>query len=248
MPARKCATCDVEVRDQVIVCKRCERECRRRLVDQAAHLSELLLELRRQTRKQQLLKSAGMVWRIPFDDQASRLIRRQAQLLAGWTTTLIRMQPPTLGPWCSQACEHPSCKVTRDTQPPAASVPAQSTWLASKVGSIRSRVEVKLLLEAIRKLDRDIIRLVDLPTNRSQIHVGPCPNVWPLPQGGQEHCPGQIDAHFPLDVEDECYLICGACEERWPSWQWNRTGSRILGRAEQLEQQAALAKMIGGAA
>ena len=248
MAARRCATCDIEVRDQLIICKRCERECRRYLVNQAAYYAELQLELRRETRKHELFKSAGLQWRIPFNDQASRLIRRQQTLLAGWTTTLTRMRPAPAGPWCSQACKHGSCKAARDHRPPAGSVAAQSIWLAMHVGFLRRRVESKLLLEALRRLDRDVINLVDLPANRSRVHVGPCPNVWPVAGGGQEHCPGQVDAHFPLDVEAPCHMVCSACGEQWPSWQWNRVGSRILGRAEQLQQQAALARSIGGAA
>lgn len=248
MAARRCATCDIEVRDQVVTCRRCERECRRRLVDQAAHHAELNLELRREVRKHELLKSAGLTWRIPFNDQASQLIRRQQTLLAGWTATLTRLRPAPAGPWCSWACKHPSCKAARDLRPPAASVAARSTWLAMHVGFLRRRVESKLLLEAVRKLDRDVIRLVDLPANRSQIHVGPCPNVWPLEDGGTEYCPGEVDAQFPLDPAEPCHMVCSACGQLWPSWQWNRIGSRILRRAEQLEQQAALAKAIGGAA
>jgi len=248
MPARKCSTCDVEVRNQVVICKRCEQELRRRLIDQAAHLSQLNLELRREVRKHQLLKSAGLAWRIPFNDAASQLIRRQSMLLAGWTQTVGRHIRPLPGPWCGRACTHPSCKAMRTRRPPAPSVPSRSIWLASFVGQLRRRQESRLLLEALRKLDHAVIALVDLPANRSRIHVGPCPNVWTLDDGGVEYCPGEVQAIFPLDERAPCYMTCQACQERWPSWQWNRVGSRILGRAEQLERQAKLAKAIGGAA
>ena len=42
MTARRCATCDIPIQDQIIICRRCEQECRRRLHDQAGHLGELL--------------------------------------------------------------------------------------------------------------------------------------------------------------------------------------------------------------
>ena len=226
MTVRRCTTCDIPIQDQIIICKRCEQECRRRLTDQAAHLTQLNVELRRETRKHELLKAAGLQWRIPFNDQASELIRRQDGLLGAWTATVAEML---------------------DQQPPDPSVTARSTWLAGKVALLRRRTESARLLEAVRHLDKAVIRLIDLPVNRTTIPVGPCPNLWPT-DTGTENCPGQIDAHFPLDAAEPCHMECTACKESWPSWQWNRVGLRILGRTAQLERQAQLAKAIGGAA
>lgn len=247
MPARKCGTCDVEVRDQVAICRRCESELRRRLVDQPEHRAQLELELRRETRKHELLKAANLEWRIPFNDAASELIRDQAKLIGGWVASLAKLTPPILGPACDRACTHRSCNIVRRDRPPTGELRARSVWLAGRVGMLRRRPEVRAMLEAFRRLDRDIITLVDLPANRQRIHVGPCPEM--RERGyGPEHCPGQVDAVFPLDNEAPCHMECSACGERWPSWQWNRTGSRILARAEQLEAQQQLAKTIGGAA
>lgn len=243
-PKRVCGTCNTEVRDQVMICRRCEQELRRRLVDQSAHRGELELELRREARKHQLLKAANLDWRIPFDDRASQLLAEQRLLLARWVLQLQRMAAPAVGPWCSRACRHDSCATMRRTRPPAPHVAARSIWLMLNVGMLRRRVEARLILEAFRRLDRDVITLIDLPADRARVHVGPCPNVHP----DGVHCPGQVHAHFPLEVSETCYMVCGACEERWPSWQWNRAGSRILERVDQLERQAALAKQIGGAA
>ena len=171
MAARRCATCDIEIHDQIIICRRCERELRRRLHSQAGHLAQLNVELRRETRKHELLKTAGLQWRIPFNDQASRLIRRQATLLASWTVTVINMLPPT------------------ERRPAAPTVPVISVWLASQVAMLRRRIESQQLLEAIRQLDRAVILLIDLPVNRSTIPVGPCPNLWPTGTGGTDYCP-----------------------------------------------------------
>jgi len=246
-PKRACATCQAELRDLVVICRRCEQELRRRLVDQSAHRSELELELRREARKHQMLKAANLDWRIPFDDRASQLLTRQRNLLAKWVQLVARVRPPLAGPWCSRACNHGSCAAIRRTNLPGPGVPGRSTWLAFNVGILRRRIESRLILEAFRRLDHDVVALIDLPADRARIHVGPCPNVWPAGDT-VELCPGQVHAHFPLEDSEPCYMVCDACSERWPSWQWNRTGSRILARVEQLEQQEALAKSIGGAA
>lgn len=246
---RTCGTCNIEVRDQVVICRRCEQELRRRLVDQSAHRGELELELRREARKHEMLRAANLDWRIPFDDRASQLLDRQRNLLGKWVQLVAKLRPPLAGPWCSRACKHPSCATIRRTNLPGSAVAARSIWLAMSAGMLRRRIEARLILEAFRRLDRDVVALIDLPADRARIHVGPCPNVWPTGGGANtEHCPGQVHAHFPLEESEPCYMVCGACEERWPSWQWNRTGSRILDRVEQLEKQAELAKVIGGAA
>ena len=204
------------------------------------------MEFRRETRKHELLKAAGLQWRIPFNDQASELIRRQDGLLGAWTATVAKILPPLAGPWCKK-CQHPSCRIVHYRRNPAPSVPARSIWLAAKVAMLRRRIESAPAPRSHPHLDKAVIRLIDLPANRSTIPVGPCPNLWPT-DTGTENCPGLIDAHFPLEDSAPCHMECSACGESWPSWQWNRVGLRILGRAAQLERQAQLAKAIGGAA
>lgn len=62
--------------------------------------------------------------------------------------------------------------------------------------------------------------IIDAPTNRTTIPVGPCPET---------ACPGEVRAHIPADPNQTAHMTCtGPQHHRLETWQWARAGQRIL--------------------
>jgi hypothetical protein len=221
---RTCATCLRPVRSQLQICRHCEAELRRRLANQAAFAEDLQAEYTRQTRKVEVLRQRGLSFPILFEAQASKLLARQQSVLWYWMRKTLqahrRLQPPMR--W---------------------TVPIMAGYLVGNLSVWRRKKEAGQMLIDFRDLDAEIVALIDLDPMRTTIHVGPCPNKWTT-EGGEDWCPGQVDAFVPADEAAPAYMRCAACGAEWPSWQWNRAGDRINARAGQLQRQRDLARQI----
>ena len=92
------------------------------------------------------------------------------------------------------------------------------------------------LAELATDIDRHTRRgqqLIDIPSAKAHIHVGPCPEL----DTEGEHCTGQIIAWFPTDPTQRPLLQCNTCETRWLPEQWHRAGLAI-GREKQRQADA----------
>jgi hypothetical protein len=219
---RTCATCPRPVRSQLHICRVCEAELRRRLANQAAYRGDLELEYLRMTQKAEAVRRRiGINFPILFEAQASKLLTRQYQLLRHWMRRTLEAH-------------------RRLDAPRHWTVPIMAGCLVGNLSVWRRKKEAGQMLVEFRDLDADVVALIDLDPMRTSIHVGPCPNKWPT-DGGLEWCPGQVEARVPADEKLPAYMRCAACNEQWPSWQWSRTGAKIISRAEDLERQKQLA-------
>jgi hypothetical protein len=239
---RKCATCDHPIRSSALrLCIRCQSELRRRLGNQAWAQEQLLVEYRKQAHKQARARAAvGHVEPIPFDNRASQLLLRQAKLLKRHAGTMqrIRREPPMLGPTC-RACRHRSCRTIRAGVLLSSSVPAMALYLARNLELLKRNHFGQTLLEQLRPLDEQVLRIVDLPEMRTRFLAGPCPKII-----DDVPCPGRVDACIPADERLGGWLECKTCGATWPSWEWTSAGQAILARETQLQLQAAIAEQL----
>jgi hypothetical protein len=134
-------------------------------------------------------------------------------------------------------------RVLRDPDP---SVAVMGGYLTANLSVLRRKTEAGQMLRDLRALDADVFTLIDLPAHRSRMHVGPCPNTWAVDNDEThlEHCPGQVDAYVPADETAPAYMRCDACGAEWPARYWPDVGASIIARAEELEQQRTLARMV----
>lgn len=229
MKERYCETCGHQIRaNNLAICRRCEEELRRRLGNQAAHCSELETEYLRQTRKAETIRRGGFSFPILYEAQARRLLDRQLRLLKTWVSAVVERRS--------------NLRV-----PHGCTVPILGGWLAGNLSALRRNTKAAEILRDIRLLDQDIFTLIDLPATRTKVHVGPCPNSWPVEESGQtrlEHCPGQIDAYVPADETAPAYMRCDACAAQWPSRYWSDVGEDINARASEIQRRNDLAKSL----
>lgn len=233
MKERICETCPRPIRaNNLAICRNCEAELKRRLGNQASHRHDLEIEYLRQTRKAEVLRRGGFEFPILFEAQARKLLERQLQLLKSWLWQLIEIDAKR---------KHPTLIAPR-----SCTVPVLGGWLIGHLSVLRRKAEAGKMLRDIRSLDADVFTLIDLPATRTKVHVGPCPNTWPVDddQTRREHCPGQVDAYVPADETAPAYMRCDACAAEWPSRYWSDIGADIIARAEELNRQRDLARMV----
>lgn len=242
---RTCVTCAKPVRKSFLLCHDCERRLVRQLGDQAAHLEDLQLERRRQVRKQAPNDGGRSSSQpLPFLPEAGGLIDDQRALLVKWVKRVfgewgVRSSRTITGPLCA-SCWHSSCREIRRSFWPAGSVASMASELAVAVPAIRTRDELPVLAADVRQLVGRIMAVIDSPQDRTRIHVGPCPNVWPTDEGKQA-CPGEVTAVVPADDSEPAWMTCSACAEVWDTTQWTRTGHRVIQRQQQIADQKARA-------
>jgi hypothetical protein len=222
--------------NNLAICRHCENELRRRLGDQAAHRDDLELEHRRQVRKAEATRRAGLSFPILFVEQASRLLKRQLALLEMWVWRLIDRDLRRKRRVQGYTVMRPAL-----TMPRARSVPVFGAWLATHLSVLRRRVDAADMLRELRALDAEIITLIDLPAMRTNLRVGPCPKKWPT-DDGEQHCPGEVFAYVPADETAPAYMRCDACGAEWPSRYWFDAGDDIIARALELDHQRELAE------
>jgi len=242
MVDRKCATCDHPIRSSALrLCIRCQTELRRRLGAQTWAREQLLVEYRMQAHKQARGRGgAGHEGPIPFDNRAALLLLRQAKMLRWYADTVqrVRGEESPFGPTC-RACRHRSCKAIRAGILLSSSVPAMALYLLRNLELLKRNHFGQTLLERLRLLDGQVLRIVDLPEMRTRFRVGPCPKILDgVP------CTGRVDACIPADERLGGWLECKTCGTTWPSWEWTSAGQAILARETQLRLQAAIAEQL----
>jgi hypothetical protein len=105
---------------------------------------------------------------------------------------------------------------------PADNPTAMAMWLLKYHDSIRLDPAGPDIAEAVHGIKVRIMEVVDHPTTRSWFKVGMCPD---------DPCPGEVWVHLPAeDLGEPATMVCRACGHVWPTWEWNRTGMRILKR------------------
>jgi hypothetical protein len=245
----QCQSCGAAVQDTV-VCGRCESDTRTRLTQQETWRQELLTVLARQTRTQAAndggrAANLTLAWAqmgdrfldtidgkelkqilasLPPAQRAANTLRAQRELLLEWVRAL-------------------GADYARDV-----SVTTLALYLLEHLHIIRKHETAGDYTNRLRNLETRIIQTIDLPTERTRVDVGPCPNLWPNEQGHTEPCPGQITAHFPRDLDQPAMMRCNACKAEFDTTQWTRVGILIQRRKEELERQRALAQQFIGKA
>jgi hypothetical protein len=245
----QCQSCGAAIQDTVI-CGRCESDTRTRLANQETLRRELLTVLARMTRTEAAndggrAASLTLAWAqmgdrfldtidgkelrkilasLPPAQRAAKAIYAQRALLTGWCRTM-----------------------TPDYRTDAP-VHTMATHLWLNMPAIRIHETAGDYANRLYRLNLHILQVIDLPTERTRVDVGPCPNLWPNDQAQLEPCPGQITAHFPRDHDQPAMMRCNACKAEFDTTQWTRVGILIQRRKEQLEQQRALAQQFIGKA
>jgi hypothetical protein len=245
----QCQSCGAAVQDTVI-CGRCESDTRTRLAAQETYRRELLTVLARMTRTEAAndggrAASLTLAWAqmgdrfldsidgkelkqilasLPPAQRAANTLRAQRELLLEWVRTLF----PT------HFLEAP--------------VQSLASTLYGNMHIIRKHDTAGDYANRLRNLETRIIQTIDLPQDRTRIKVGPCPNLWPDPEGTITPCPGDITAHFPHDKADSPTAKCSACHAEWDATQWTGLDRKMKQRTAQLEQQRTLAQQFIGKA
>jgi hypothetical protein len=249
----QCQACDSEVRDTYI-CPRCESDTRARLQRQGFYYRQLLTVLTRMTRTEALndggrAASLTLAWaqmgdRFLDSIEGAELARILASLPpARRAANAMHSQRSLLVSWCRLL--HEDAGITL----PADLIATMGHHLANNLHILRKHEAAGELVHEIRALETRIVQVIDLPTERTRIKVGPCPNTYPDGDGDDTHCIGEIEAVVPVDVTASAYMKCGTCRAEWPSREWYITGPAIQARKAQLDRQKHLAaQFIGKAA
>jgi hypothetical protein len=243
----QCQSCGAAVQDTVI-CGRCEHDTRARLAAQETYRRQLLTVLARMTRTEAAndggrAASLTLAWAQMGDRFLDSIDGKELkQILASLppaqrAANTLRAQRDLLTEWC---------RAVMPTYPSDASVNAMAGDLYDRMSIIRKHETAGDYANRLRNLETRIIQTIDLPTERTRVDVGPCPNTWPNPEGHTEPCPGQITAHFPRDLDQPAMMRCSACKAEFDTTQWTRVGILIQRRKEQLEQQRTLAQQFIG--
>lgn len=247
MSIRKCASCDEPASDNETICRRCTRQTRHHLADQAAHYEELVVALTRQVKMNAAndggKSSPNLLWSGIGDMYVGRqqsgewvtpdLLKRISASLppARPAADAIHTQRNVLVSWTRLLVEE---EIAPDY--PADSIPALACFIESHLGRLRMHECVGELVDEMRKLARQIMVAIDTPENRTKVHVGPCPHEWveELEGGGAEmvRCDGQVDAIFPRDTEQRPVIRCEMCRSEWTAERWEHVGKEIHKRKQ----------------
>jgi hypothetical protein len=245
----QCQSCGAAVLDTVI-CGRCEHDTRARLTRQETWRRELLTVLARMTRTEAAndggrAASLTLAWAQMGDRFLDTIDGKELkQILASLppaqrAANTLRAQRDLLHEWCRAL----PVDIWSD-----APVSTMARVLLERLHIIRKHDTAGDYANRLRNLETRIIQTIDLPQERTRVDVGPCPNLWPNPEGHTEPCPGQITAHFPRDLDQPAMMRCNACKAEFDTTQWTRVGILIQRRKEELERQKSLAQQFIGKA
>jgi hypothetical protein len=245
----QCQSCGAAVQDTVI-CGRCESDTKARLAAQEGYRRELLTVLARMTRTQAAndggrAANLTLAWAQMGDRFLDTIDGKELKTIlaslppAQRAANTLRAQRDLLTEWCR--------KINPDF-PDEAPVRSMAAHLLHDMHLIRIHESAGDYANRLRALETRIIQTIDLPQERTRVDVGPCPNLWPNPEGQLEPCPGQITAHFPRDLDQPAMMKCSECRAEFDTTQWTRVGILIQRRKEQLEQQRTLAQQFIGKA
>jgi hypothetical protein len=229
---RRCI-CGLPLRNNDTICRNCYRKAEQHLAEQPFYLTELETELARATRK--VAENSGV----------------QVSTETGWTTAgdrfLDTITDDDLRQWDRRARGAAEAiheqrqmlvKWVRLNSAPRipATVPAMSVYLIACLPHLRNSDDAPVLAGDLRRMHEKIVKIIDLPENRTRIHAGPCI---------KEYCPGQVEAIVPADESIPPVMRCRACKVEYPSGQWLRAGVLIERRRVALQGQRELAEAMG---
>jgi hypothetical protein len=246
----QCQACDTPAPSGLSLCGRCESDTRARLTAQETYRRELLTVLARMTRTQAAndggrAASLTLAWAQMGDRFLDTIDGKELkQILASLppaqrAANTLRSQRDLLLDWC---------RTLAFGHNPEWSVVDMATGLLDNLHIIRKHESAGGYANRLRNLETRIIQTIDLPQDRTRIKVGPCPNLWPDPEGTITPCPGDITAHFPHDKADSPTAKCSACHAEWDATQWTGLDRKMKQRTAQLEQQRTLAQQFIGKA
>lgn len=197
-------TCGTPVRD-AFLCKGCSRRLERALGDLPALIEDLDITLTRQgvTGAQSEGKPTKLdAQPSPLHVGAAEVASNLRYVLATSIRYLTEARGIVTGP-----ADNPL---------------SMAHWLFTHHASIRLDPAGPDIASDIHGITTAIMGVIDLPTTRSQFKVGLCP---------EGDCPGEVWVHLPAeDLGEPATMVCRACGHVWPTWEWNRTGMRILKR------------------
>lgn len=177
---------------------------------------------------------------------AAALARQVAMAMPGSTTSEIPLPigrgalkarsilRSRLVGWCRDLAESHSYELPGDT------LPMMAAWLAAYEDDVAMHPAADELADEIHQAIVYAKQIVDLPANRTQFAVGPCPELT---------CSGQVRVFVPAEHTDAlARMECRSCERTWDTTQWSRLGKRIMarqGRDTALLDSASAAILLG---
>lgn len=216
-----CPNCTKPVTNATI-CTTCIRQLRHQL----AALPDLLTDLEITTTRQDNfapqtdIHAGPPVPPLPYNPTAGDHHQTITRSLTAWTSLIhhqdTRQQLPTLTP--NEAIHYLQRAIPRHYADP---------WLAD-------------LANDIDRHTRRARQLVDTPSVKTTIHVGPCPQ----PDNQDGVCGGDIYAWFPTDTTQRPVMQCETCGHQWPPEQWTQAGRAIIGLQARQQQARTLAAAI----
>ena len=155
---------------------------------------------------------------IPLDTRAAEAGWILHNTLASWATLILRVRGRNKA---ATATADTSWAVTSHAHGPAilgTNVTVLAAFLIGYAEHLRHHPEGSAAVEEIGAAVAEVRRCVDLPTHRTVVDVGPCPET---------NCAGQVRAYVPATDGHTAHMACTACHVKWQPWQWNRAGARI---------------------
>lgn len=231
MTDRTC-TCGEPITDTRTICARCENQLSHHLGDMAAHRQELVVALTRQVRMAAANdggrgSSLALDWKRMGERHLDTLkpeeLRRLVASLppARPAADAMHAQRALLVAWCRLLVEELDLGY-----PPRDSVRAMSLHLEAHLPVLHTHPAAPELVAEVRDLVRQILKVIDTPTNRMRVNVGPCPED----DETGDPCIGHVEAVVPRDESVPPMMRCMICRAEWDATQWSRTGVRILRR------------------
>jgi hypothetical protein len=244
-PTCRVSNCDRPVADG-FVCQRCAHQLEQTLGDIPATIHQLNLTLAKQTRyadqpatgtgppppfdptEQPELGAAEHP--LPLDPRASAASSELRHHLCNWVSIVAE----TRGlPLPAAAVYHPGGEPGMDTL---------ARWMLTHVEWLRHHEHGHIAVEELTADMRTARRVIDVPANRTTFPVGPCPEMFHVPQWPtkfDDHCTGEVRAYIPNTEDQPARLECTLCRTVWESWQWLRAGRRIKDREQAMRGTAA---------
>ena len=233
---QSCAACGAEVRD-TRVCGRCQAVTKVDLGNMPELARELLTVMVKQTNYQ--AKSDGgkstdpaLAWAGVGDQYLTDHVidgkpvpGLQAYIDANPIATpygkaaaaSLRDVRTTLVSWTRLLAEEMGVPLPRN------SIGALSAHLRRHVHLVANHEAAGEFVTEVSKLVKRIMVVIDSPTFRSKIPVGPCVMVWDeLP------CSGEVVAYTYADQDVIGTLACRQCKKEWPPREWHKIGPLII--------------------
>lgn len=249
----QCQACDTPAPSGVSICPRCQRDTEHRLTAQEFYRQQLLVVLTRATRTQALndggrAASLTLAWAQIGDRFLDTIDGAELRAIlaslppARRAADALHSQRSLLVSWCRDLHDK------ADVPLPADDTVAMVAHLHSNMAILRKHVAAGEFVHELRSLVNHMLRVIDLPEERTRITVGPCPHTYPDDDGHEAHCAGEVEAIIPSDVDEPAVMKCGACRVSYDTTQWTRAGRLIQARRVQLERQKDLARQFIGKA